>query len=248
MSDPEAPIIELEELWRSYAVGEQVLHALKDVSLRVPAGDYVAVMGPSGSGKSTLLNMLGCLDRPSRGVYRLEGREVGTLSDDELSEVRGHQIGFVFQSFHLVARLAAEENVALPMVLDGVAPKERAERVAAALEAVGLSHRAQHRPSELSGGESQRVAIARATVMRPRLLLADEPTGNLDSAAGRQIMNLLESMNAAGLTLVVVTHDLNIGRRARRVLVLRDGEIVQRVPGNELAPEMLLSAPVEATA
>jgi putative ABC transport system ATP-binding protein len=205
-------------------------------------------MGPSGSGKSTLLNLLGCLDQPSRGTYRLEGREVGTLSDDELSEVRRHQIGFVFQSFHLIPRLSAEENVALPLVLDGVAPEERAERVAAALDAVGLSHRAKHRPAELSGGECQRVAIARATVMRPRLLLADEPTGNLDSASGRQIMDLLESMNDAGLTLVVVTHDVNIGRRARRVLVLRDGEIEHRVPGSELAPEMLLVAPAEATA
>jgi putative ABC transport system ATP-binding protein len=248
VTDPDAPIIEIENLWRSYEVGDQVLHALKGVSASLPAGDYVAVMGPSGSGKSTLLNLLGCLDQPSRGTYRLEGREVGTLSDDELSEVRRHQIGFVFQSFHLIPRLSAEENVALPLVLDGVAPEERAERVAAALDAVGLSHRAKHRPAELSGGECQRVAIARATVMRPRLLLADEPTGNLDSASGRQIMDLLESMNDAGLTLVVVTHDVNIGRRARRVLVLRDGEIEHRVPGSELAPEMLLVAPAEATA
>jgi putative ABC transport system ATP-binding protein len=248
VSGETVPVIELEDLWRSYEVGDQVLHALKGVSARVMGGDYVAVMGPSGSGKSTLLNLLGCLDRPSRGIYRLEGREVGTLSDEELSEVRRHQIGFVFQSFHLISRLAAEENVGLPMVLDGVPPEERAERVAAALAAVGLSHRAKHRPAELSGGECQRVAIARATVMRPRLLLADEPTGNLDSAAGRQIMELLESMNAAGLTLVVVTHDINVGRRAERVLVLRDGEIEHRVPGQELAPEMLLSAPAEATA
>ena len=248
MSEAAAPLIEFEDLWRSYEVGDQVLHALKGVSASVPAGDYLAVMGPSGSGKSTMLNVLGCLDRPTRGVYRLEGRDVGQLSDEELSDVRRHQIGFVFQSFHLIARLAAEENVALPMVLDGVPPEERAERVARALEAVGLSHRAKHRPTELSGGECQRVAIARATVMRPRLLLADEPTGNLDSVSGRQVMELLESMNEAGLTLVVVTHDLNIGRRARRVLVLRDGEIQHVVAGEELAPEMLLAAPIEATA
>ncbi len=248
MSDTDVPIIEFEDLWRSYEVGDQILHALKGVSARIAPGDYLAVMGPSGSGKSTMLNVLGCLDRPSRGVYRLEGREVGTLTDDELSEVRRHKIGFVFQSFHLVPRLSAEENVGLPMVLEGVTPEERAERVAAALAAVGLSHRAKHRPAELSGGECQRVAIARATVMRPGLLLADEPTGNLDSASGRQIMELLESMNAAGLTLVVVTHDVNIGRRARQVLVLRDGEIEHRVLGSELAPEMLLAAPVEATA
>ena len=248
MTEGEVPLVELEDLWRSYAVGDEVLHALKGASARIPAGDYVAVMGPSGSGKSTLLNVLGCLDRPSRGRYRLDGRDVGALGDDELSELRGHQIGFVFQAFHLVPRLRAEENVALPLVLDGVAPEERAERVAAALEGVKLSHRARHRPAELSGGECQRVAIARATVMRPRLLLADEPTGNLDNAAGRQVMELLEGMNAQGLTLVVVTHDLNIGRRARRVLVLRDGEIVQRVPGAELAPEVLLADPVPATA
>jgi len=248
VSSDAAPIIAFEDLWRSYEVGDQVLHALKGVSASVPAGDYVAVMGPSGSGKSTMLNVIGCLDRPSRGVYRLEGRDVGKLSDEELSEVRRHQIGFVFQSFHLISRLAAEENVGLPMVLDGIPPEERAERVATALAAVGLSHRARHRPAELSGGECQRVAIARATVMQPRLLLADEPTGNLDSAAGRQIMELLESMNDAGITLVVVTHDLNIGRRARRVLVLRDGEIEHEVPGDELVPEMLLAQPAEATA
>jgi putative ABC transport system ATP-binding protein len=242
VTDAEPPLVELEDLWRSYRVGGEDLHALKGVSARIPAGDYVAVMGPSGSGKSTLLNLLGCLDRPSRGTYRLDGRDVGALDDDELSEVRRHQIGFVFQSFHLVPRLAAEENVALPLVLDGVPPEERSQRVGAALRAVGLSHRAKHRPAELSGGESQRVAIARATVMRPRLLLADEPTGNLDSAAGRQVMELLERMNGEGLTLVVVTHDLDIGRRARRVLVLRDGEIVRRVSGSDLAPEMLLAS------
>jgi putative ABC transport system ATP-binding protein len=185
--------------------------------------------------------VLGCLDRSTRGTYRLDGRDVGSLSDDELSEVRSHRIGFVFQSFHLVGRLSAAENVALPMLLAGVPLDERERRVAAALESVGLAGRARHRPNELSGGESQRVAIARATVMQPRLLLADEPTGNLDSAAGGSIMDLLEQMNRDGLTLVVVTHDLNIGRRAQRVLVLRDGEIVQRVAGRELAPELLLA-------
>jgi putative ABC transport system ATP-binding protein len=234
-------MVELDELWRTYRVGEQDLHALKGVSAEIPRGDYVAVMGPSGSGKSTLLNVLGCLDRPTRGTYRLDGREVDSLSDDELSEVRRNEIGFVFQSFHLVGRLAADENVALPMLLAGVDPDERKRRVAEALEAVGLADRARHRPNELSGGESQRVAIARATVMHPRVLLADEPTGNLDSAAGRQIMDLLERMNAEGLTLIVVTHDLNIGRRANRVLVLRDGEIVHRVAGRDLAPELLLA-------
>jgi putative ABC transport system ATP-binding protein len=243
-----APAIELEDLWRSYQVAGEALHALKGVSLRIPAGGYLAVMGPSGSGKSTLLNVLGCLDRPTRGSYRLGGREVQALSDDELSRVRGHEIGFVFQSFHLVPRLTAAENVALPLVLAGVAPEERAARAAAALEAVGLAPRAQHRPNALSGGESQRVAIARATVMQPQVLLADEPTGNLDSGAGRQIMELLERMNARGLTLVVVTHDPNVGRRAREVILLRDGEIVRRLAGRELEAGMLADLGAEGAA
>jgi putative ABC transport system ATP-binding protein len=241
-------MVELQDLWRTYRVGAQELHALKGVSVRIDAGDYVAVMGPSGSGKSTLLNVLGCLDRPTRGSYSLDGRQVGSLDDEELSLVRRNEIGFVFQSFHLVPRLTAAENVALPLSLAGVDPAERERRVAAALEAVGLAGRAGHRPSELSGGESQRVAIARATVMQPRVLLGDEPTGNLDSASGHQILELLERMNADGLTLVIVTHDLNVGRRANLVLVLRDGEVVHRVAGRDLAPELLLAAPEEATA
>jgi len=235
-------VIELVDLWRTYEVGGQPLHALRAVEARIPAGDYVAVMGPSGSGKSTLLNILGCLDRPTRGSYRLEGQEVATLSDEALSEVRRHKIGFVFQSFHLIGRLSAAENVALPMVLAGVAPAQRQQRASAALEAVGLAARAGHRPAALSGGESQRVAIARAVVMRPRILLADEPTGNLDSASGRQVMELLEGMNAEGLTLVVVTHDPNVGRRSNRVLLLRDGEIARIVAGRDLAPD-LVAAP-----
>jgi putative ABC transport system ATP-binding protein len=227
-------MIELTEVCRTYQVGDQPLHALKDVSASIAGGDYVAVMGPSGSGKSTLLNIFGCLDRPTSGSYVLDGDEVGTLSESDLSEVRRYKIGFVFQSFHLVPRLDAAENVALPMVLAGIPPEERQERVAAALDAVGLGKRARHRPAELSGGEGQRVAIARAIVMRPRFLLADEPTGNLDSAAGGQVMDLLEGMNAEGLTLVVVTHDPNIGRRAGRVLVLHDGRVAQTMAGREL--------------
>jgi putative ABC transport system ATP-binding protein len=240
-------VIELEDVWRTYQVGDQSLHALKGISLNIPTGDYVAVMGPSGSGKSTLLNLLGCLDRPSAGSYRLDGDEVGSLSDDALSEVRRYKIGFVFQSFHLIARLAAEENVALPMLLAGVPPEERRARAAAALEAVGLGHRAGHRPNELSGGEGQRVAIARATVMRPRILLADEPTGNLDTAAGQQVLEVIEEMNAEGLTLIVVTHDPNVGRRAQRVIVLRDGEIVRTLPGRELEPGLGLAPPEPAS-
>jgi len=227
-------MIELEDVWKTYEVGAEPLHALKGITLRVDDGGYLAVMGPSGSGKSTLLSILGCLDRPSRGSYRLDGDEVGSLDEPELSEIRRWKLGFVFQSFHLVPRLEAGENIALPMVLAGIAPDERRERVARALDAVGLAPRAHHRPPELSGGECQRVAIARAMVMEPRLILADEPTGNLDSKSGASVMELLEDMNADGLTLIVVTHDANIGRRAGEVVVLRDGEIDHLVPGNEL--------------
>jgi len=238
-------MIELAEVCKTYQVGAAPLHALTDVSANVPDGGYVAVMGPSGSGKSTLLSILGCLDRPTSGSYRLDGDEVGALSESELSAIRRYKIGFVFQSFHLVPRLDAAENVWLPMVLAGVPPDERRERAAAALNSVGLGNRAQHRPAELSGGECQRVAIARATVMRPRLLLADEPTGNLDTAAGEQVMGLLEGMNADGLTLVVVTHDPNIGCRADRVFVLRDGRVAQSVTGRELADRPDAPPPLE---
>ena len=227
-------MIELSGVWKTYQVGEEPLHALHDVSLAVADGGYLAVMGPSGSGKSTLLSILGCLDQPTRGSYRLDGDEVGSLAEPELSEIRRWKLGFVFQSFHLVPRREAAENVALPMVLAGIPKDERRERVAQALDAVGLGPRAGHRPAELSGGECQRVAIARATVMQPRLLLADEPTGNLDSKSGASVMELIEGMNAEGLTLIVVTHDANIGRRADEVVVLRDGEIDRVVAGSEL--------------
>jgi putative ABC transport system ATP-binding protein len=234
-------VIELERVYRTYTMGEQCLNALDGVSEVIEAGEYVAVMGPSGSGKSTLLNILGCLDRPTRGVYRLGGQDVGALSDDELSSIRRHKIGFVFQSFHLIARLDAAENVAFPMVFAGVPRAERRERVALALDAVGLGQRAEHRPGELSGGELQRVAIARATVMRPQVMLTDEPTGNLDSVSGRQVMDLLGSLNAGGLTLVVVTHDPNVARRANRTLVMRDGHIAQRLSSANLAEGLPLA-------
>jgi putative ABC transport system ATP-binding protein len=238
-------MIELNGVWKTYQVGDQPLHALKDVSLEVEDGGYLAVMGPSGSGKSTLLSILGCLDRPTQGSYRLDGDEVGSLDEPELSEIRRWKLGFVFQSFHLVPRLEAAENVALPMVLAGIPQAERRERVAKALDAVGLAKRASHRPAELSGGECQRVAIARSMVMQPRLLLADEPTGNLDSKSGASVMELIEGMNANGLTLIVVTHDANIGRRANNVVVLRDGEIDQLVPGSELHYGLELANPRE---
>jgi putative ABC transport system ATP-binding protein len=228
-------MIELDHVSRLYQMGEEPLRALNDVSEVIEAGEYVAVMGPSGSGKSTMLNILGCLDRPTEGVYRLDGDDVGALSEDEVSSIRRHKIGFVFQTFHLVPRLSAEENVAFPLVFAGIPRGERRERVAAALAAVGLAPRAAHRPAELSGGECQRVAIARATVMQPQVLLADEPTGNLDSVAGRQVMNLLEEMNAGGLTLLVVTHDPAIAARASRVLTMEDGRIVARASGTNPA-------------
>jgi putative ABC transport system ATP-binding protein len=218
-------MIELRGVSREYAIGSERLRALRDVDLTIGQGEYVAIMGPSGSGKSTLLNLLGCLDRPTAGSYVLNGREVGALDDRELSALRAHTIGFVFQSFHLVPRLTAAGNVELPLVFAGVPRAERAARVEQALAAVGLSARARHRPDQLSGGERQRVALARAVVMGPSLLLADEPTGNLDRASGRDIVALLETMNARGLTLLVVTHDPDLGNRARRLIRLVDGAI-----------------------
>src|SRR5712691_7491705 len=203
---------------KTYRSGSLEVRALTDVNLRIDRGEYVAVMGPSGSGKSTLLHILGCLDRPTSGSYTLDGREVGSLPENDLAEVRSRKIGFVFQFFHLVPRLTASGNVELPMVLAGVRPAERRTRVTAALAAVGLSDRAAHRPDQLSGGQRQRVAIARATVMGPAILLADEPTGNLDRSSGHEIIELIESMNRAGLTLVVVTHDPEVGQRARHIL------------------------------
>ncbi len=218
-------MIELSGVRRDFSVGGQPVHALRGIDLTIPDGDYCSIMGPSGSGKSTLLNILGCLDRPTAGSYRLDGREVGALEDEALSDVRRHRIGFVFQFYHLVPRLTAAGNVELPMIFAGVERKERAERVARSLAAVGLTGRAAHTAEQLSGGERQRVAIARAVVMGPTLLLADEPTGNLDSAAGAEIVKLLEGMNARGLTLVVVTHDPDIGRRARHRIRLVDGAV-----------------------
>jgi putative ABC transport system ATP-binding protein len=222
-------VIELEDVWRVFKVGEGEVHALKGVSLAIERGEHVALVGPSGSGKSTLLHIVGCLDRPTRGRYLLEGREVGTLSEEERSLIRRHRIGFVFQFFHLLPRLSALANVELPMLFAGTPLEERRERAAGALKAVGLSHRAEHRPDQLSGGECQRVAIARAVVMDPAVLLADEPTGNLDRAAAIEVMELMERMNARGLTLVVVTHDPAIAERAKRVIRMDDGELVRGV-------------------
>jgi putative ABC transport system ATP-binding protein len=227
-------VIALEGIWRSYRAGAEEVHALAGIDEVIREGEHVAIMGPSGSGKSTLLNVIGCLDRPTAGSYRFAGREISSLDEKELSLLRRSSIGYVFQSYHLIGRLDAAGNVELPMVFAGLPREERREKVSTALSSVGLAARATHRPSELSGGERQRVAIARATILRPRVLLADEPTGNLDTSSGVQVLELLEGLNAEGLTLVVVTHDPSVARRAQRVIILKDGRIVRRLPGSEL--------------
>ena len=219
-------MIQLAGLDRTYVVGGSPVHALRKVNLKIDPGEYVSIMGPSGSGKSTLLHILGCLDRPTAGSYQFAGEETAGLTEAQLSRLRRHQIGFIFQFFHLVPRLTAAGNVELPMIFAGIDPAERAQRVRRALEVVGLTPRASHRPDQLSGGEQQRVAIARAVVMSPALLLADEPTGNLDSHSGQEIVSLIEGMNQRGLTLIVVTHDPRIGERARRRIQLSDGLVV----------------------
>jgi putative ABC transport system ATP-binding protein len=227
-------VIDLQHISKSYEVGGQCIYALRDTSENFQSGEYVAIVGPSGSGKSTLLNIIGCLLRPNEGAYFFNGEDVSQFDDHALSHVRQHQIGFIFQSFHLVPRLTALGNVALPMVFAGIPSSERQRRAQEALEAVGLSDRANHRPNQLSVGQRQRVVIARAIIMQPSLLLADEPTGNLDTHSGHQIMELLESLNAKGLTILVVTHDPSVARRANRIIVLADGQIVKRLKGGEL--------------
>lgn len=218
-------IIRARELVRIYGKGEGRVEALAGVSLDVEPGEWVSVMGPSGSGKSTLMNILGLLDRPDSGSYSLDGRDVSTLGSGELARARREKIGFIFQSYSLLPRQSARKNVELPMVYAGVGDKERRRRALEALEKVGLSDRANHRPPELSGGQKQRASIARALVNEPAMLLADEPTGNLDSASGASVLDLFEKLNASGITLVVVTHDAEVARRAERVIEIRDGEI-----------------------
>jgi len=218
-------MIGLEHIHRTFPVGEAEVHALRDVNLDLEPGEYVSIMGPSGSGKSTLLNIIGLLDRPTAGVYRLDGEDVTGLSDRQQSQVRREKIGFVFQFFHLVPRLSAAENVELPLVLAGVQPEERAPRVGRLLEEFGITGRAQHRPDQLSGGERQRVAIARAMVMQPAVVLADEPTGNLDQTTGKEVIHLLEVLNGKGIAVLLVTHDPELGGRARRQVRMTDGRI-----------------------
>jgi putative ABC transport system ATP-binding protein len=219
-------LISVHELYKIYEVGTQTVPAVQGIDLEIQAGEYVAIMGSSGSGKSTLMNMLGCLDTPTRGTYRLNGTEVSSLSDDELAGIRNREIGFVFQTFNLLPRSNAAQNVELPLVYAGVSAAERAARVARAIDAVGLSERRTHKPNELSGGQCQRVAIARALVNNPSLILADEPTGNLDTATSDEIMEILGRLNEQGHTVVIVTHENDIAARCRRVIRLSDGRII----------------------
>ena len=223
-------MIELRGICRHFQVGDQLVRALDQLSLTIGDGEYVSIMGPSGSGKSTLLNVIGLLDRPSAGRYVLDGRETTGLDDDALADVRARHIGFIFQSFHLVPRLTAFENVELPMVLAGQAPAARRARAGEVLAALSLTDRAHHRPDQLSGGQRQRVAIARAMVMRPTVLLADEPTGNLDHVSGAEVLAALESLNAGGITLLVVTHCDEVAARSRRQVRMRAGRVVHDAP------------------
>ncbi|BBI99187.1 ABC transporter ATP-binding protein [Ferrigenium kumadai] len=226
-------MIELQNVSRIFTVGDQQVSALREINLQLGGGEYVSIMGPSGSGKSTLLNLIGLLDRPTSGDYRLDGGNVTELSDEEQARVRREKIGFVFQSFHLVPRLTAAMNIELPLILAGVDAEERKARVRQLLENYGLADRADHRPDQLSGGQRQRVAIARATVMQPSVLLADEPTGNLDRTTGWEVLKLLEQLVERNITLVIVTHDAEIGARAKRQLHMLDGRILsddQRAP------------------
>ena len=219
-------MIELTQVSRVFSVGDQQVSALRDIDLNIAAGDYVSVMGPSGSGKSTLLNLIGLLDKPSSGTYKLDGGNVTALDDVQQARVRSEKIGFVFQSFHLVPRLTAAMNIELPLILAGILPAERKARVTELLKNYGLSDRADHRPDQLSGGQRQRVAIARATSMHPAVLLADEPTGNLDQATGKEVINLLEALLEQQVALIMVTHDPVIGGRAARQIHMVDGRIV----------------------
>ena len=219
-------MIRLAGITKTFHMGDQTVHALSDINLRIDSGEYVSIMGPSGSGKSTLLNILGLLDQSDSGTYKLDDLLVSNLSEVAQAQIRREKIGFVFQSFHLVPRLTAAENIELPLILSGIPPKQREQRVADALQAFELTQRANHRPAELSGGQRQRVAIARATIMRPSVILADEPTGNLDHQIGAEVMVLLESLHRSGTTLIMVTHDRELGARAHRQIAMRDGKIV----------------------
>jgi putative ABC transport system ATP-binding protein len=218
-------LIETRDLWKTYVMGSEEIHALRGVSIQIERGEYVAIMGPSGSGKSTLMNLIGCLDTPSKGTYLLNGKQVGSMNDNELARIRNEEIGFVFQTFNLLPRASALQNVELPLVYAGVAGRERQDRAKTALQKVELGERMAHRPNELSGGQRQRVAIARALVNNPSILLADEPTGNLDTKTGTEIMALFARLHQAGNTIVLVTHESDVAAFAHRVIHVRDGQV-----------------------
>ncbi len=222
-------LIETRDLWKTYRMGDEEIHALRGVSIAIERGEYAAIMGPSGSGKSTLMNLIGCLDTPSKGTYLLNGKEASTMNDNELARIRNEEIGFVFQTFNLLPRATALHNVELPLVYAGVPAKERDARARQALERVELGSRMHHRPNELSGGQRQRVAIARALVNNPSILLADEPTGNLDTKTGIEIMALFESLYEAGNTIVLVTHEADVAAHAKRAIHIRDGQVEKDV-------------------
>ena len=220
-----ADVIVLEDIVKQFVMGDTILQALDHVNFSVEEGDFIAIMGPSGSGKSTMMNILGCLDRPTSGKYYLDGKEVAGLSDDELAHTRNAKIGFVFQNFNLLSKITAQQNVALPLVYAGVSEEERMERARKALQSVGLGDRIDHKPNELSGGQRQRVAIARALINNPAIVMADEPTGNLDTKSSYEIMDIFKKLNAMGKTVVMVTHEPDIGQQTKRILVMRDGHL-----------------------
>jgi putative ABC transport system ATP-binding protein len=238
-------MIKIRGLTKAYQMGKITVPALREVDMEIPKGQFVAIMGPSGSGKSTLMNILGCLDRPTSGEYYLDGEDVSKKSDNELADIRNKCIGFIFQAYNLLSRVDATSNVELPLIYRGVSPRERRERAAKALEAVGLAKRAQHRPNEMSGGEQQRVAIARAIVGGPKVILADEPTGNLDSRSGEEIMVIFQELHRQGITIVLVTHDPDIARHSERVISLKDGRIIsdEMVEDRLDARELLAAMP-----
>ena len=235
-------LIETRDLWKTYRMGSEEIHALQGVSLQIERAEYVAIMGPSGSGKSTLMNLIGCLDTPSRGSYLLNGQQVREMEDDELARIRNEEIGFVFQTFNLLPRATALHNVELPLVYAGVAGPDRRARALDALDRVELSDRVTHKPNELSGGQRQRVAIARALVNNPSILLADEPTGNLDSKTGLEILTLFERLHATGNTIILITHEPDVAEYAHRAIHLRDGRVAQDVRQSHRSPAMGVSS------
>jgi len=239
---PSMALIETNDLWKTYTMGDEEIHALRGVSIQIDKGEYVAIMGPSGSGKSTLMNLIGCLDSPSKGTYLLNGNQVSAMNDNELARIRNEEIGFVFQTFNLLPRATALHNVELPLVYAGISSKERLERARGALEKVELGSRMNHKPNELSGGQRQRVAIARALVNNPSILLADEPTGNLDSKTGVEIMALFARLHQAGNTIVLVTHEADVAAYAHRQIVIRDGKVEKDVRQAPVSPDQAPAA------